>query len=122
MEVIKEFGYRFRTLRKRLDMTQTEFIKDFNQKYNRAFTTAAVSQYENGKRIPEIDALINFAEYFGVSVDYLLGADEKPLTPSSTDQNLAELWAQLNEDQRREAFNYIQYLKTKRPPEGDPKG
>ena len=84
-------------------------------------TPAAYSQWTD-KTKPRKITLERAAEYFGVSVDYLLGADEKPLTPSSTDQEMAEIWAELTEDQRREAYNYIQYLKTKRPPEGDPKG
>ena len=84
-------------------------------------SSGSVTAWKKGS-VPHDTTLQKIADYFGVSVDYLLGADEKPVTPSSTDQNLAELWAQLNEDQRREAYNYIQYLKTKRPPEGDPKG
>ena len=32
-----------------------------------------LSQYENGKREPDNDTLVELADYFGVSVDYLLG-------------------------------------------------
>lgn len=85
------------------------------------FSSGTVTWWKKG-RAPRDTAIQKIADYFGVSVNYLLGADEKPLTPSSTDQEMAEIWAELTEDQRREAYNYIQYLKTKRPPEGDPKG
>lgn len=67
------FGQRFKMLRLEKGLKQHEMIEEFNSKYHYNFTKAAVSQYENDKRIPEIDALKAFAEYFDVSVDYLLG-------------------------------------------------
>ncbi|MBU3188341.1 helix-turn-helix domain-containing protein [Clostridium bowmanii] len=30
-----------------------------------------MSQYENNKRVPEMNAIRNFVEYFNVSLDYL---------------------------------------------------
>lgn len=37
----------------------------------------AVARYERGERQPTIDAVCALAEHFQVSVDYLLGRDEK---------------------------------------------
>lgn len=70
------FGERFKELRLDKKMKQEELINDFNKKFHYSFTKSAVSQYENDKRIPEIQALNDFAEYFGVSVDYLLGRND----------------------------------------------
>ena len=67
------FGERFKELRLNKKMKQEELINDFNKKFHYSFTKSAVSQYENDKRIPEIQALNDFSNYFGVSVDYLLG-------------------------------------------------
>lgn len=36
------------------------------------------SQYETGKRVPSIDMLMKIADFFGVSVDYLLGRSDYP--------------------------------------------
>lgn len=36
---------------------------------------SCVSQYENGKREPDNNTLIKLSDYFGVSVDYLLGSN-----------------------------------------------
>lgn len=72
----EKFSFRFRNLRRNLGLTQEAFLKRFNKEYNRSFTAAAISQYENGKRIPEIDALIDFADFFAVSVDYILGLSD----------------------------------------------
>ena len=37
-----------------------------------------ISRYENGERQPGIDELIRIADYFDVSVDYLLGRSDQP--------------------------------------------
>lgn len=41
-------------------------------------TECAISQYELGKREPSKEILVRLADFFGVSVDYLLGRTEKP--------------------------------------------
>jgi len=72
-DILSTFGERFKTLRLEKKLKQEELINDFNNKYHYSFTRSAVSQYENNKRIPEIDALKDFANYFNVNLDYLIG-------------------------------------------------
>lgn len=46
---------------------------------------STVSQYETGKRQPDYETLLKLSEYFGVSVDYLLGREsvtDSPPAPS----------------------------------------
>ena len=70
------FGKRFRELRSEKGLTQEQLLKDFNKRYARAYTATAISYYENSKRIPETSALLDFAEYFNVTVSYLLGESD----------------------------------------------
>lgn len=35
-----------------------------------------ISSYELGKREPDIDTIVKFCKFFGVSADYFLGLDE----------------------------------------------
>lgn len=56
-------------------MTQDELAEDFNNKFDYSFTKATISQYENDRRTPEVSALLKFADYFNVSLDYLLCND-----------------------------------------------
>ena len=37
-----------------------------------------ISRYETGEREPGINELIKLADYFGVSVDYLIGRTDNP--------------------------------------------
>lgn len=39
---------------------------------------ALLSKYESGKRIPPTETLITLADYFGVSMDYIMGRTENP--------------------------------------------
>lgn len=66
------FGERFKQLRLMKNYTQEELVNDFNQMFHYSLGKSAISQYENDKRIPEINVLINFATYFDVSIDFLL--------------------------------------------------
>ena len=64
---------RFKELRKKIGLTQEELIEQFNLNYGKRYTPAAISQFENDKRIPETHSLADFANFFGVSIEYLLG-------------------------------------------------
>jgi len=39
---------------------------------------ALLSKYETGERIPTTDALLILADFYGVSIDYILCRTEKP--------------------------------------------
>ena len=72
---------RIKELRKKKGLTQAQFGALWNAPQN------TVSNWENGNREISNELLIAFSEYFGVSVDYLLGRDEqtntkeKPIDP-----------------------------------------
>ena len=39
---------------------------------------ALLSQYENGERIPPTETLLRLADFYGVSLDYLLARTDNP--------------------------------------------
>ena len=81
---------KFKELRKKLSITQEEFRRQFNERYGRTYTAAAISQFENNKRTPETSALVDFAKFFGVSIDYLLGNDA-PYSSAHSKKDTADL-------------------------------
>ena len=73
--ILNTFGARFRSIRLSKELTQEQIANEFNRRYGYAFTKTTISQYENNKRQPEMNAIRNFVEYFNVSLDYLLCND-----------------------------------------------
>lgn len=69
---------RFKELRIKKGLTQEELITQFNDRYGKRYGASSISMFENNKRIPETQALMDFADFFNVSVDYLLGRTDQP--------------------------------------------
>ena len=63
---------RLKELRKKKGLSQLRLATELNTTQN------TVSRYETGEREPGIDELIKIADYFNVSVDYLIGRTENP--------------------------------------------
>jgi transcriptional regulator with XRE-family HTH domain len=72
----KTFGARFKSLRNELGLTQDDLAKEFNKRYFYSFTKSSISMYENNKQVPEIDVLQKWANFFLVTIDYLLGKSD----------------------------------------------
>lgn len=65
-ELKKIIGKNIQHLRKDRKLTQNEFANELN------YTAKAISKWERGESIPEIETLIKIADFFHVTVDYLL--------------------------------------------------
>ena len=63
---------RLKELRKKKGISQLRLATELNTTQN------TISRYETGEREPGIDELIKIADYFHVSVDYLIGRTENP--------------------------------------------
>ena len=63
---------RLKELRRSKGISQLKLAMDLNTNQN------TISRYETGEREPGILELIKIADYFGVSVDYLIGRTNKP--------------------------------------------
>jgi transcriptional regulator with XRE-family HTH domain len=58
---------RLKELRISAGLKQDDLLKHFS------LSSARYSQYETGKRNPDYELLMKFADFYNVSVDYLLG-------------------------------------------------
>ena len=63
--------FRLKELRKKRKISQLKLAIDLNMNQN------SISRYENLEREADYDTLIRFADYFNVSLDYLLGRSDK---------------------------------------------
>ena len=63
---------RLKEIRKEKKISQLKLAMDLNMNQN------TISRYETGEREPGINELIKIADYFNVSVDYLLKRTDNP--------------------------------------------
>ncbi len=75
------FGTRLKELRVAKKMTQEELANKLNEKYNLNESKPTISQFENNKRVPDFDRIVNIADFFNVSIDFLACRD----TPQNHD-------------------------------------
>ncbi len=101
-------------LRKSAGLTQKEFAKIFN------VSEGTIAHYEQGITIPNTDMLGKFADYFNLSVDYLLGRcmlimEFQKLNDRFYDKmTLAEmvnLVSNFSKDKKHYLYNTLQALK-----------
>lgn len=62
----EECGSRIRELRKKANLTQNQMSEDLH------ISVDHLRSIENGRRIASIDLMVELAELFGVSLDYLI--------------------------------------------------
>ncbi len=62
--------FRLKELRRERNISQLKLAMDLNMNQN------TISRYENMERQADYETLIRFADYFSVSLDYLLGRTE----------------------------------------------
>ncbi|MBE6639329.1 MAG: helix-turn-helix transcriptional regulator [Ruminococcaceae bacterium] len=63
---------RLKEIRKSKGISQLKLAMDLNTNQN------TISRYENGEREPGINELIKIADYFNISIDYLLERTDNP--------------------------------------------
>lgn len=100
---------RLKALRKQHKLTQTQVGNYLG------ITVSAYGNYELGQREPSIDMLGKLADYFGVTVDYLIGRDDKAQTEpfnepfktkkspalSEEDEEMLNTYLELSDDSKR---------------------
>ena len=60
------FGRKLRFLREQIGLTQEQLANKFN------LMKSSISMYENNMRIPNVELIKELANFFNVSIDYLL--------------------------------------------------
>lgn len=103
------FQNRLRELRKERKLSQDELGEALN------LHGRTIGYYESKERNPSPDTLVKIADFFGVSVDYLLGR--------SNVRNYEELqrlipFERLPEEGQREVLNFMEYIRYKYLKEG----
>lgn len=67
-----DFSQHLKSLRKSKQITQKQLAQGIGA------SERGIQQYELGERKPSYEALIALADYFDVSIDYLVGRTDNP--------------------------------------------
>lgn len=100
---------RLKDLREDEDLTQKEFAKIMQ------LTQQQYSEYERGKREIPFFKVIEFAKFYGVSLDYIAGITKDKNGMHKTDlnddeKNIVEKWSVLTERQKGKVDLFIDQL------------
>ena len=104
-----QFKERLKSLRKQNKMTQADLAQVLNYGYT------AISNYESGRNEPSISDLKKIAQYFDVSMDYLLCVNDikNPYAEASEnepDEEFIRIFSQLSYDERTQVKNYMSFI------------
>jgi transcriptional regulator with XRE-family HTH domain len=109
------FSDRLKRLLAQRDMTQAELSRALH------LGKSTVSQYVSGVRTPDVSTLAKLAEFFSVSVDYLLGRTGVPWPAVIKEPDVEALVRRagdLTPEDRRKVLDYIDYLRFERRRKG----
>lgn len=103
------FRIRLKELRENLGLSQYAFADRFG------VAQSTVGNWESGIREPNFDTIQRLADFFGVSVDYLLGRSEKnPLNEQLKDVDFA-LYGEvkdLTDEDKEDVIEFIRFKKS----------
>lgn len=107
-----EFSKMLRLARENREITQMQVAKDTG------INNKTLSGYECGISEPDLRTLVILANYYNVSVDYLLGKKDLKTIQSSIEISglegiILENIKYLEEGSKRDLIKYIEFLKTR---------
>ncbi|MFP7234184.1 helix-turn-helix transcriptional regulator [Bacillus subtilis] len=117
-----KFNETLKKLRREKNLSQ----KELGNKLGLAEST--IGMYEQGKRQPDYETLLKIADFFEVTLDFLLGnpkdassVKEKEAAYIISDPDLQIAFkdaSDFSEEARRQAIDFIEYLKEKEKAKG----
>lgn len=99
-----DLGSKIRKLREEQGISQLEFLKKIKM------SNSVLSRIEQGERSVRDDELVIFADFFGVSTDYLLGRTSVRNHPETFAAHTDE---DMSDEAKAELENFKEFLKMK---------
>ncbi len=95
----KVFAERIRDLRIAKRMTQQELGNKFG------LTSTGISYWESGKAIPNMEMMNKLSDFFGVTIDYLIGKNK--IDENNEGMILFRKAEQVNENDKKKMYDII---------------
>lgn len=71
-------------IRRVLELLEEKGISEYKISKDLSLPNSSFSQWKSGRAKPSLDALSKIADYFGVTVDYLMGREQPSVKPPAT--------------------------------------
>ncbi|MCT1901903.1 helix-turn-helix domain-containing protein [Oceanobacillus sojae] len=104
---MEEFGLRLQNLREKYDYSKTEMSSKLG------FTDNVYGAYERGNRRPSLETIIQLADIFNVSIDYLIRGEEYKSKVEEIPEDVTQLLhivKELNPEPRRKLLEFLQLM------------
>ena len=101
------FASRLRALRKERGLTLQQLAKHFGMSHT------TLSKYDTGSRKPDMEMLKKLSDFFGVSVDYLIGESPVRDKEETVILNKSINMPELPPEAYKELEDFIEYLRKK---------
>lgn len=107
-------GEKIRALRKKAGMTQTELSEKLNSEYGLKTDRVMISKWETGFQTPVVSTLSCIAKVFGVTLDYLNGAENND--KSNIEAAKVALFSgagEVTDEMWQEVVNFAKYIEAR---------
>ena len=99
------FAEKIKELRKLKSLSQYQLARDLK------VSQPTINSWEKGNRTPTFATLQTIADYFGVSIDYLLDRDQDDVTEDDFQYALYNEAKDLTEEDRKQLLDMARFLK-----------
>jgi len=104
------FSENIKMLRQSRKMSLEQLAQVFSEKYGSKISKSSISRWEKGQATPDIDDANLYADYFNVSLDWLM--DREPRKNIET--IAAHIDDDVTEDEMEDIKKYIEFIKSQR--------
>ena len=94
------FGQRLKELRTQKGYSMDKLVELYNSKYDAKMNKSTLSRYENGLQEPIYTVVVNLADFFNVTIDYLSGGqdDDVGMIRHKKNDTITDIILQLRSD------------------------
>lgn len=105
----KEIGKRLKMLRESKGMTQ-QAVADVLEIAKNTY-----AHYEDGSNEPRINIIVKIAQYYGITVDWLLGTGEYEKNPPPVDrwEVIRKTLETFSDDELKEVLSFVRFIEWK---------
>lgn len=92
------FNERLKELRTQKGYSMDRLVELYNSKYDAKMNKSTLSRYENGLQEPIYTVVVNLANFFDVSVDYLSGGPEGEIEMYKKEDAITDIFKRLKDN------------------------